>query len=496
MDHERLETVLSCPRLSSLPTIAVEVIEMARQPDSNIKHIAKTITNDPALSSKILKTVNSSFYSLSKPVSTISHAMVILGLNSVRTLALGFSLLGNLRGSDDDYDMVKFWQRSIYSAVAARDISQRAGIVDQEEAFLAGLLQDMGVMAMVQTLGKEYIDLFVEAGDDHAELSRLEKGHLNLGHAQVGAALAEQWRLPDVLVDPIRFHEQPQKAPPASQTMAIAVALGAQAADLFVSEEQPDPGAFFDRALELLQIDQPTCEQMLQQVSEDTNEMGRLFDISTDTVRAAGDILADANETLLQLSLETAQSADALEQQNQDLQEQVIRDQLTGAANRGHFTEFVRDQFEQVSQSGAPLSLVFMDADRFKSVNDTHGHQAGDQVLIALSKIMHELIPEGGLVARYGGEEFTMVLPGTDRCDAARFADSVRAEIERTPVQAGEDLTLNVTVSMGVATYEGQGVFAKPAQLIKAADRAVYAAKASGRNCVRIFTPKAAAAAS
>ena len=491
MDQNMLEKVISCPRLPSLPTIAVDVIEMARQPDVNIKHIAKTITNDPALSSKILKTVNSSFYSLSKPVSTISHAMVILGLNSVRTLALGFSLLGNLRGSDEhDFDMVKFWQRSIYSAVASRNIAQRANLLEQEEAFLAGLLQDLGVMAFLQTLGKQYVDVLVEAGDDHATLSQLEIEKFDLDHARVGAALAEEWRLPEILVEPIRHHEDPQKAPAASRPMALVVALGSRVADLFVCEDQPSTGAFFDTAVEYLSIDQASCEELLQQVSEDTGEMGRLFDIDIDSTREMGTILADANETLLQLSLETAQSADQLEQQNQDLQEQVIRDSLTGAANRAHFDTFVREQFESVSTSGAPLSLLFLDADRFKSITDTHGHQPGDQVLIALSRMMQDLVPDTGMVARYGGEEFAMVLPETDRRAAAQLAESIREKIEQTPIEAAEDLILSVTVSMGVATHEGKGVFERPEQLIKAADRAVYAAKSAGRNCVRIFTPR------
>ena len=76
------------------------------------------------------------------------------------------------------------------------------------------------------------------------------------------------------------------------------------------------------------------------------------------------------------------------------------------------------------------------------------------------------------------------------RRDAAQFAEQVRLKVEQTPIEAGENLTLNITVSIGVATYDGQGVFEKPAQLIKAADRAVYASKSAGRNCVRVFTPK------
>ena len=94
MNQELLDRVLSSPRLPSLTTVALDVIDLVQQPDVHIKEIARTIQNDPALAGKILKTVNSSFYGQAYAVSTITHALVVLGFNSVKTLALGFSLVG------------------------------------------------------------------------------------------------------------------------------------------------------------------------------------------------------------------------------------------------------------------------------------------------------------------------------------------------------------------------------------------------------------------
>ncbi|NJL30606.1 MAG: HDOD domain-containing protein [Phycisphaerales bacterium] len=93
MNHALLDQMLRSPRLPSLPTIALEVIDLVQQRDVNIRQIADTISHDPALAGKILKTVNSTFYGQTKTISTITHALVILGLNAVRTLALGFSLV-------------------------------------------------------------------------------------------------------------------------------------------------------------------------------------------------------------------------------------------------------------------------------------------------------------------------------------------------------------------------------------------------------------------
>ena len=115
MNQELLERILKSPRLPSLPAIALEVIDLVQQQDVDIKQIANTIQHDPALSTKILKTVNSSFYGQAHSISTISHALVVLGLNSVKTLALGFTLVNNLADEQTgSFDHLTFWKRSLY----------------------------------------------------------------------------------------------------------------------------------------------------------------------------------------------------------------------------------------------------------------------------------------------------------------------------------------------------------------------------------------------
>ena len=125
------------------------MLDLAQKPEVDIAHIARVISKDPALSGKILRTVNSSFYGRSNNVGTISHALVILGLQSVKTLVLGFSLVANVaRDKDRGFDHVAYWKRSIYSATAARALAARINLVQQEEAFLASLLSDIGMLAL------------------------------------------------------------------------------------------------------------------------------------------------------------------------------------------------------------------------------------------------------------------------------------------------------------------------------------------------------------
>src|SRR3954453_1182261 len=124
MNDQIVQRVRTCPTLPSLPSIAVQVLDLAQKADVDMTEIARIISRDPALSGKILRTVNSSFYGRSQHVSTISHSLVILGLQSVKTLVLGFSLVTNLtKGKSGHgnrgFKHLTYWRRSIYAATAA-----------------------------------------------------------------------------------------------------------------------------------------------------------------------------------------------------------------------------------------------------------------------------------------------------------------------------------------------------------------------------------------
>ena len=119
MKEELLTQIRQCPNLPSLPAIAMEVLNLAQSDEVDIAEIARIISRDPALSGKILRTVNSSFYGRSQSVSQVSHALVILGLQSVKTLVLGFSLVGNLqKQKSKGFNHLDYWRRSIYAATA------------------------------------------------------------------------------------------------------------------------------------------------------------------------------------------------------------------------------------------------------------------------------------------------------------------------------------------------------------------------------------------
>jgi two-component system cell cycle response regulator len=134
--------------------------------------------------------------------------------------------------------------------------------------------------------------------------------------------------------------------------------------------------------------------------------------------------------------------------------------------------------------NGAPLSVLLLDIDRFKSVNDTYGHAAGDLVLIAFAKRVSEELRGVDLVCRFGGEEFLVITPDADQEEASDIAERVRKAVARFSFDIGTDNPLAVTVSIGVAEWGGDPE--KAASMIARADEALYASKNHGRNRVTI----------
>ena len=500
MNEQLLERVLQSPRLPSLPTIALEVIELVQQKNVDIKQIADTIKMDPALSSKILKTVNSSFYGQAYSISTISHALVVLGLNSVKTLALGFSLVNNLADQGGDgFNHMEFWKRSLFTATASKALAQKAGVVQQEEAFLGGLLQDLGMLTMNQTLGNEYNVLIAKSGTCHDKLLEMETNDLELPHPEVGAKLAESWSLPALLSGAIRFHHAPEQAGLDIREVVQCVALGNLVADVFVLPEAESGQAletFKDKAVEWCSIPEEDCETLLKDIHKQTKEMQRLFDLPTGGLGNVDEILDTARDAMLSITMQAHQEssqlqeqAAALEEENKALEGKAYTDQLTGSSNRRAFDEFIEEQFK-ASTTEKPLSILFMDIDKFKVFNDTHGHAIGDEVLVKFAQTLEVAVGDKGRVFRYGGEEYSVICPDTDRVAAAQLAEHVRKTVEADCKITKDDGTvLGVTCSIGVACHEGN-TFKNADILIKASDKGVYAAKEGGRNCVRVFAPR------
>ena len=177
---------------------------------------------------------------------------------------------------------------------------------------------------------------------------------------------------------------------------------------------------------------------------------------------------------------------DELEEKNRELERVSISDGLTGLFNHRHIHGLLHEEFERADRTGERLTVAMFDLDRFKSVNDNYGHQAGDRVLEKFADILRETAREIDRLGRYGGEEFMALLPDTGIEDGVVFVERVRREVARHPFNIGRSEPLTMTVSCGVATYPHE-LIRDPETLVRLADEALYAAKRGGRNRVVRF---------
>jgi diguanylate cyclase (GGDEF)-like protein len=177
---------------------------------------------------------------------------------------------------------------------------------------------------------------------------------------------------------------------------------------------------------------------------------------------------------------------DEIELKNRELERLSISDGLTGLYNHRHIHALLNEEFERADRTGERLTVAMFDLDRFKGVNDTYGHQAGDRVLEQLADILRESAREIDRLGRYGGEEFMVLLPDTSIDDAVVFVERVRREVARRPFNISDDQALRMTISAGVATYPHPRI-KNPEMLVRLADEALYAAKSAGRDRVVRF---------
>jgi diguanylate cyclase (GGDEF)-like protein len=492
-----------CSTLPTLPAVAVRVLNLCQSEDLDLKQIADAICQDPALSAKVLRLVNSPAFGLRQEVRTVPHALALLGLNAVRTLALSFSLVRDLRKGQQN-GLKAYWRRSIVSAVAARELAIAVKFPAPDEAFLAALLQDIGVLALGRVAGREYEELAARAGDDHGKLATLEREVFGADHADVGGWMVGTWKLPRPLCQAVaeshRHDVSPDKQLPEDVRKLVAIVrVSGLVADIWV---RTDPGECATLAREVavpeLGLNPLSFEDVLTKIAAAVPHVAALFDLQIGTTEEVTGILEQATETLVMVSFRASRQIDSareaidnLQAKARVLEEASQRDKLTGLYNRARLDAYLAEEFATGQRSGKPLSVIMADVDHFKSVNDTYGHQAGDRVLVAVAQALGGRLRPRDLVARYGGEEFVLILPETDTVGAKVVAERIRLKIEATKLDVGSGTPLSVTVSFGCATLD-PARFSTSAELLAAADRAMYTAKRGGRNRVAMDDGQAA----
>ena len=486
----------------SPPAIALQIVALASDPEIDVAKVASTISKDPGLTAKVLRVANSPLYAKRRRSENLRQALVALGLNAATTLSLGFSLVTAYKGGKGaGINLGRYWRRALLGASAARTFGAIQNVRSLEDLFLAALLQDIAVLAIDRVQPDFYRALSPDA--THAQLLAHEKPMIGTDHAEVGAWLLRQWKLPESLCATV----EASHAPPCdgqSSTLgsaACCVALASACVELLLAPQNTveDLQALATHAASL-GIGAEALAGAMTTIVAEIPEMERLFDTEIMDGESAATILDQARELLMFRNLQALDQMSTLEQasalleaRTAALEDQQRRDGLTGVFNRRYLDEVLEKEFQGAVTGGWPLSIVFADLDRFKDVNDTYGHPAGDEVLIGTARLFLEVLRDTDCVARYGGEEFVIVLPGL-AADAARsVCERLLARLRAWP-HAVAGGTIHVTASLGLATHAANTPFTRVSDMIEAADRCVYAAKKGGRDRLVCSSLGAAAA--
>ncbi len=247
--EELRSRILEIIKISTIPSMMKKIIEVAEDPFSTVTDLEKLIEKDPAIASRVVAVSNAVFYGFSRKINSISQAILVLGFDMVKGLAVSTTVF-NIRQPGFAKELAALWGHSFESALASVLLARKTGLVTKESAFLAGLLHDIGVPIMVQTCGIRYIETY-KAGEGSLDK---EEELFGGSHAEAGAWFADKCKLPQDCVLAIRHHHRPSLCPSDDCRKPVLVLITYLANVIARGEKPAEEDKEFKEALSALSI--------------------------------------------------------------------------------------------------------------------------------------------------------------------------------------------------------------------------------------------------
>lgn len=306
--------------------------------------------------------------------------------------------------------------------------------------------------------------------------------------------MLERWKMPSLLAAVVRASHSAEALMPevgckSADQMARVVRLAGRFADLWTGPRERAAGRLVQEVQERWPPGSINIEGIQAALVEQAPQIAPVFDVHLDGLEMA-QILEQAQEAMLAQSVRATKEVQEmhaalarLESRTAALLAEAHTDPLTGLANRGYTDSYFRQVFLAAMESKRLIGVIYVDIDRFKEINDSYGHSAGDSVLRSIALCIRGGVRGGDFVSRYGGDEFVIILRADDAAEVECVAERVRRTIEETPHPLGRGRTARLTASLGWSMLD-LGRHQTPQDLLDEADQALYAAKRSGRNMV------------
>jgi len=468
--------------------VATQIIQTALKPDVALTDLAKLAESDPGFALRVLAIVNSAAFSRAHRVGEVRQACALLGVRGLRNIALGLVISDMIPTGDVGKLLFAI---SIRRAVAARLIAQALGDRAPDDAFTAGMFLEVAL------LGRARDDI-----DGAARVAKMpalhrpvvERAYGNEPHPLEGAKLGAELGLPDEIVEAVAHHHD--AAPPVSKIAKIAWAAERAAAVWeggHVEKSRADAVA----AMQLIGLQTAAIDDLMTKIPVLVMSTAAAFDRQVVEQPALDKLAADAHAQLVEMNnayamlvrrlealvIEKDQLTLELQHANGELANLAATDSLTQLPNKRAFSEVLARELALADRNASSLSLLMVDVDHFKVVNDTWGHAMGDVVLSHLADLLRAALRTSDFAARYGGEEFVVLLPCTAEQGAILVAERIRASLANNPIDTPKG-PLDVRASLGVASLTGPGCREAAKSFFARADGALYEAKNSGRNRV------------
>lgn len=473
--------------------LSTQILQAAIRPNVTVNELVTICQNDPAFVVRLLGHVNSPRYALRSKITSVLQGVSLLGVRGVRNLALATAVADLAPNSPEGDSMLSLCLRR---GIACRLVAEKLGKTP-EDFYTLGMLAEIGLLARVREDPTSAVQI---ARAPAAMRVMLERGRGFEDHATRGGTLVRAWGLDPEISAAILAHHDPK--PPATDLgrvlwLAERIAAVMEGGDAAANRIEAIEAA---KQLNLTTADMDAMLKALPaQLVDTTSELNRALPPQPDLEL----LMRDANAALIEINRSYAdlvvqleaiikdreRLAEQLKEANQQLSLLAMTDALTGLPNRRAFEEALIRDLARTERQGGPLTLILLDADHFKKVNDTYGHHGGDMVLRALSDVLRESTRSSDVAARVGGEEFALILPQTDSDNALVVAERVRMRFAVRKVILEDGRVVKATVSLGMATTKAPGCKNLDQALYDAADKALYGAKSSGRNCVNIAPP-------
>jgi HD-like signal output (HDOD) protein len=269
-----LESISSIP---TLPVVIDKITRLLQNPKTSAEEIGKAITTDQALASKVLKLVNSAFYGFPGRISTITHAIVILGFSTVKNVVLTASIFDAFRKQGtgiEGFDLEQFWLHSIACGAAAQSIAKITGSNQKEECFIAGLIHDIGKIILCQYLPEDFREAYMHARNNSILFFESEKKLFDVTHQEIGGFLTERWNLPKDLQNAVKFHHDP--SPTLEHYMMVSIV---HCADIMV--RALDCGNGGDSKIPIM------SDNVWKSLGLDSTPLGHVFEAINDEIQKA-----------------------------------------------------------------------------------------------------------------------------------------------------------------------------------------------------------------